>query len=373
MNKTEALKTIDDFHVGPEERLEAARRIAASGFKPDMDAVCEIDLHCHSFYSDGYYSPANKVFEAYRRKMKGISITDHDLFDGQREAIEAGKIFGVDVVPGIEFYTNRPGIEIIAHFPDKKSFLDLLDSKIPEKIIEPIRAAKKKQLEAMIKRVPACFRKFKFEAEITADDIDKFVRNGVSTKGDISVIMWQKYGPELNKLGISTDVKDFQAKYTTQKEQLDVPLELDVDLSPNAFVKRVLEWGGLPGLSHPTELRKKEGLGNCELRKVIADLAEAGLQAIEVDGWRNGKCPETGIQQTYLFNQMREEYNTAHPERPPLLFTNGSDDHNQPGEGLELGCGHNRNLRPEFGKYENIANLAERQRNLTTETPRHKV
>ncbi|HBC86253.1 MAG TPA: hypothetical protein DCZ94_04790 [Lentisphaeria bacterium] len=372
MKTSEALKIIDDFHISSKERLEAARQIAASGFKPDMDAVCEIDLHCHSFCSDGYYSPANKVFEAYRRKMKAIAISDHDLFDGQREAIEAGNIFDVDVVPAIEFYTDRPGIEIIGHFPNKIFFLELLDSGVQEKIIEPVRKAKKKQLEAMIKRIPDCFRKFNFSAVITAEDIDKFVRNGVSTKGDISVIMWQKYGPELSKRGISSDVKDFQAKYTTQKDQIDVPLEIDIDLSPKAFVKRVLDWGGLPGLSHPTELRKKEGLGNCELRKVIADLADAGLQTIEVDGWRNGKCPETGMNQTDLFNQMREEYNSAHPDRLPLLFTNGSDDHNQPGEGLELGCGHNRNLRPEFGRYENVAKLSERQKFITTETPRHR-
>ena len=364
------LKLIDDFHVSPEKRLEAAKRIAAAGFKPDMDAVCEIDLHCHSFCSDGYYSPANKVFEAYRRKMKAIAISDHDLFDGQQEAITAGEIFGIDVIPAIEFYTDRPGIEIIGHFPDKKIFLDLLGSKVPEKLIEPIREAKSRQLNEMVKRIPGCFKKFNFDAEITGDDIDRFVRNGISTKGDISVVMWQKYGPELSRRGIASDVKDFQAKYTTQKDQLDVTLEIDMDLSPAAFVERILDWGGLPGLPHPTELRKKEGLGNCELRKVIADLAEAGLQTIEVDGWRNGKCPETGMNQTDLFNQMREEYNSAHPERPPLLFTNGSDDHNQPGEGLELGCGRNRNLRTEFGKHENVERL---RRRLTTETQRHQV
>ncbi|MEI6424528.1 MAG: hypothetical protein WCP55_20085, partial [Lentisphaerota bacterium] len=107
MKSCSDFKLIDDFRVSQGERLEAAKRIAASGFKPDMDAICEIDLHCHSFCSDGYFSPANKVFEAYRRKMKAIAISDHDLFDGQEEAIAAGDIFGVDVVPAIEFYTDR--------------------------------------------------------------------------------------------------------------------------------------------------------------------------------------------------------------------------------------------------------------------------
>lgn len=365
-NLREVLSIIDDFRISSEERLCAAKLLAVS-FRPDMDAVCEIDLHCHSFYSDGYYSPAMKVFEAYRRGMKAVAISDHDVFDGQSEAIAAGKIFGIDVIPAAEFYTDRPGIEIIAHFPDTEHFLKLLGENVFNEIVEPIRNAKEKQLSAMLDRIPACFSKLGFTAEITLPDIDEFLRNGVSTKGDISVLMWQKYGPELARAGIASDVKDFQAAYTTKDEYLNVPLEINMDISPEAFVRKICSWGGLPGLSHPTELRKKEGLGNRELEKVVEDLAEAGLQTIEVDGWRNGICPETGLDQTILFDNIRRKYNNGHPEKLPLLFTNGSDDHNQPGEGLELGCGRNRNLKPEFGRHDNIALLRERQRFLISQ------
>ncbi len=152
--------------------------------------------------------------------------------------------------------------------------------------------------------------------------------------------------------------------YTTRDEMLNVPLKINMDLSPASFIRRVLGWGGLPGLSHPTELRNKEHLGNADLERLIESLGGEGLQAIEVDGWRNGICPETGLHQTKLFDRMRNDYNRRHPERPPLLFTNGSDDHNQPGEGLELGCGRNRNLSPEFGRHGNVGALLERQRIL---------
>ena len=355
------LEKINDFHISAEERLTAAVELAKN-FEQDMSAVCEIDLHCHSFYSDGYNSPSAKVFEAWRRKMKCIAICDHDVVDGQREAIKAAQIFGIDLIPSIEFYTDRPGIEIIGHFPDTQDFLKVLDSGAFDEVCEPIRAAKSKQLDAMIARVPECFVKLNFKAEITPDDIDTFVRNGVSTKGDISVIMWQKYGPELLEKGISTDVKDFQARYTTRDDMLNVALELDMDLSSEAFVKRIRSWGGLPGIAHPTELRKKENLGNDELYKIICQLAECGLQTLEVDGWRNAVCPETNKAHTDVFNEMRLRYNSEHPDKLPLLFTNGSDDHNQPGEGLELGCGKDKNLRPEFGYYSNIQTLRERKK-----------
>ncbi|OGV48543.1 MAG: hypothetical protein A2X49_15260 [Lentisphaerae bacterium GWF2_52_8] len=360
----EALIRLDDFRLLPGERLEAAR-VVASGMRSGLEsAVCEIDLHCHSFYSDGYCSPAMRVCEAWRRGMRGIAIADHDVFDGQEEALAAGGIFGIDVVPAIEFYTDRPGIEIIGHFPDHDSFRAMFASGIWAEVVEPIREAKRKQLAGMISRIPACFARLGFSAEILPGDIDLYLRNGISTKGDISVLMWQKYGAGLSAAGIASDVKDFQLRYTTKDDRLNLHLELAMDLSPEAFVRRIRAWGGLPGLAHPTELRAKEKLDNAGLRSVISDLAAAGLQCIEIDGWRNGKCPETALPQTELFEQIRHEFNAAHPGQLPLLFSNGSDDHNQPGEGLQLGSGRNRNLRPEFGRYENLLALRQRQQIL---------
>ena len=359
------LAAMDDFRATAAARLAAAKALSASlpgqPFAPDLEAACEIDLHCHSFHSDGYCSPTIRVFEAFRRGMKGLAIADHDVFDGQREAIGAGLIFGVEVMPAAEFYTNRPGVEIIAHFPDVPAFLAQLDHGTFNPVVEPIRTAREQQLTAMVDRVPACFARFGFTANITATDIDRHVRNGISAKGDISVILWQKYGPDLAAAGLADNVKDVQAKYTTRDDMLNVPLHLDLDLSPATFVQRIRSWGGLPGLPHPTELRRKEGLDNAALESVIANLAEVGLQTLEVDGWRNATCPETGLPQTEVFDAMRRAWNTAHPGALPLLFTNGSDDHNQPGEGLELGCGRNRNLRPEFGRWNNLACLRERQ------------
>ena len=359
----EDIELINDFKVTAEIRLQAAGRLA-SAYAPDMSAVCEADLHCHSFYSDGYNSPSMLVFEAFRRRMRALAISDHDVFDGQLEAIKAGEIFGVRVVPAVEFYTDRPGIEILGFFPNIEHFLKLSGSGAFDGVVEPVRNAKKIQLSGMLARISGCFAKMGFQAEITDEDVHGYLRNGISTKGDISVVMWQKYGRMLSAAGIAADVKDFQAKYTTRDEYLNLPLETDMDLSPEAFVRRIRQWGGLPGLAHPTELRKKEGLDNGSLYQVICDLAAAGMQCIEVDGWRNDICPETGIRQTELFETMRIRHNTEHPYAVPLLATNGGDSHNQPGEGLELGCGRNCNLSPEFGKFSEVTALDRRQRML---------
>ncbi len=350
---------INDPRIPATERLESARVIRETQV-PCRSAVCEVDLHIHSFCSDGYHSPAGRVFEAWDRRMRAVALTDHDVIDGCGEAILAGRIFGIDVIPGVEFYTDRPGIEILGWWPRATDWARFVASGAGVEVTEPIRAAKRAQLSAMVARVPACFARHGFEAEITPGDIDRFVRNGLSTKGDISVILWQKYGPRLREAGLASDVKEVQARYTTKGEELNVPLEIDLDLSPAAFVRRLRGWGAIPGLSHPTELRKKEGLGNSALEATIDELAAAGLQAVEVDGWRNGICPETGRPETEVYAEMIGRWNAEHPERPPLLPTNGSDDHNQPGEGLELGCGRERNLSAAWGRYALVTALRAR-------------
>jgi hypothetical protein len=350
---------INDPLTTTAERLESARAIREMQV-PCRSAVCEVDLHMHSFCSDGYHSPAGRVFEAWDRRMRAVALTDHDVVDGCAEAVAAGRIFGIDVIPGVEFYTDRPGIEILGWWPRARDWDRFVAAGAGAEVIGPIRAAKREQLSAMVARVPACFARRGFEAEITPDDIGEYVRNGLSTKGDISVILWQKYGPRLREAGLATDVKDVQARYTTQDGELNVPLALGMDLSPAAFVRRLRSWGAVPGLSHPTELRKKEGLGNAALETTIDALAAEGLQAVEVDGWRNGTCPETGRPETEVFAEMIARWNARHPDRPPLLPTNGSDDHNQPGEGLELGCGRERNLRPEWGTVAHVRALRDR-------------
>jgi hypothetical protein len=200
-----------------------------------------------------------RVFEAWRRGMKSIAVSDHDVFDGQAEAVAAAELFGIDLVPSAEFYTSRPGVEIIAHFPAQELFAPLLERNAFASLVEPIRAAKARQLAGMIARIPDCFAKLGFKAEITEADIARYVRNGVSTKGDISVVMTAKYGAALRAQGLSADVKDFQLRYTTRDGMLNLPLDLDMDLSPEAFVRRVRSWGGLPASRIPPSCARRRG------------------------------------------------------------------------------------------------------------------
>lgn len=65
-----------------------------------------IDLHLHTYYSDGTMSPEELVKYAKESGAETIAITDHDGMGGLGEGMEAGKRLGVQVIPGIELSTE---------------------------------------------------------------------------------------------------------------------------------------------------------------------------------------------------------------------------------------------------------------------------
>ena len=62
----------------------------------------KVDLHIHSTYSDGCFSPEKIVSIATLRRVRCISITDHDNIYGIKIAAKFGKRVGLEVIPGIE-------------------------------------------------------------------------------------------------------------------------------------------------------------------------------------------------------------------------------------------------------------------------------
>ncbi len=78
----------------------------------------KVDLHTHTSYSDGFYSPNELILKAKNSGIDIISITDHDNVAGILEAIEIGKKFGIEVIPGLEISSDIKDreIHILAYF-----------------------------------------------------------------------------------------------------------------------------------------------------------------------------------------------------------------------------------------------------------------
>lgn len=78
------------------------------------------DLHCHSTYSDGTFTPKQIIDLALEIDLKGLSITDHDTIAAYEEAIPYAKSRGIALITGAEFSAvqNETNIHILAYgFP----------------------------------------------------------------------------------------------------------------------------------------------------------------------------------------------------------------------------------------------------------------
>ena len=78
------------------------------------------DLHMHTTHSDGVYSTSELVRKANEAGLTTISITDHDNVAAVDEAIEVGKGYGIDVIPGVELSAGvgEQEVHILAYFFD---------------------------------------------------------------------------------------------------------------------------------------------------------------------------------------------------------------------------------------------------------------
>ncbi|UMZ73482.1 PHP domain-containing protein [Natranaerofaba carboxydovora] len=76
-----------------------------------------VDLHIHSTYSDGIFTPYEIANKAYQSGLSAIAITDHDTILGLQEL---KKIDFIEVIPGIEISSKYEGVEyhILGYFID---------------------------------------------------------------------------------------------------------------------------------------------------------------------------------------------------------------------------------------------------------------
>ncbi|MBQ8825417.1 MAG: PHP domain-containing protein [Ruminococcus sp.] len=61
-----------------------------------------IDLHTHTRFSDGQYTPEEIVQKAYECNINTLSITDHDTANGVERAVKESKKTGINIISGIE-------------------------------------------------------------------------------------------------------------------------------------------------------------------------------------------------------------------------------------------------------------------------------
>ncbi|MEN8077254.1 PHP domain-containing protein [Clostridioides difficile] len=97
-----------------------------------------VDLHIHTYYSDGTMSPKEVVKDAKEKNLGIIAITDHDVLDSYEEFKKEAEKEGIIAIRGVEIDSIFEGnlVHLLAYkFSDNKRFFDLVNS-AKEKLLE---------------------------------------------------------------------------------------------------------------------------------------------------------------------------------------------------------------------------------------------
>jgi predicted metal-dependent phosphoesterase TrpH len=132
----------------------------------------KVDLHMHTWVSDGDVAPTEVVRLAAAAGVDVIGITDHDTAAGVEEALAAAEGTGVTVIPGIEISTmwTEYELHILGYWidPRAESILKHQDRGALRRLV---------RMKAMVDRLQG------MGIDITMDDVEAAAGPTVKTLG----------------------------------------------------------------------------------------------------------------------------------------------------------------------------------------------
>lgn len=265
----------------------------------------KVDLHTHTYYSDGFYSPRELIQKAKEKGIDLISITDHDSINSLDEALEAGKKYGVEVIPGVEISTDISDreIHILGYFIDPTN-------KELEHYLKFFRDERLKRAGRIVKKLNS------LGLEITLDDVIGKAKKGAIGRPHIAHAMVEK-----------NLVSNFYEAFNKYIGNGCPAYERKVHVSPQSAFKIISDAGGLSFIAHP---------GNTP-EYIIKELIDAGVDGIEV------------IHPSHLTNKIKHYRGIVNEYF--LLESGGSDFH-----------GGDRNDEENFGKFCTDASIVDAMR-----------
>ena len=217
-----------------------------------------IDLHTHTLVSDGTDTPTQLVRKAAQEGLDVIGLTDHDTFDGLREARLAGEEAGVQVLAGMEFSTERRGasVHVLAYGCDPHDE-DLLDE------LARVRVGRSDRVPTMAARLT------ELGMPLTVEDVLRHATGTSLGRPHIADAMVEKgyvaHRDEAFRLWLHEGSPAYVDRYSTE---LTRAIEL---------VRRAK---GVAVLAHPWGRGRRGDLPEAFLAELVL---EHGLDGIEVD------------------------------------------------------------------------------------------
>ena len=126
-----------------------------------------VDLHCHSVFSDGVFTPTELLAFAKEAEIEVLALTDHDTIHGLSEAHDAAKKQNITLISGVELSIQWSGIPLhMVALDFDRDNLELVKIIEKNQAIRLVRA--KKIAELLCKRgLPDLYDKVQEEAGIS--------------------------------------------------------------------------------------------------------------------------------------------------------------------------------------------------------------
>lgn len=282
-----------------------------------------IDLHIHSSFSDGAFTPAELVTLAGIHDVGVIAIADHDSVAGVEEAAGAGLAPQIDVIPAIELSVQFEGwkdVHLLGYG------IDVHDGRFL-KSLDGFRQRREGRNDEILERVNDCLIE-EGRSEISRESVLAFARDSIGRPHIARALM---------ERGYADTIEDAFQRYL-------VPCNVPKSYWPmSEAIAEIHRIGGVAVLAHPTSVTKDQKI----LGAVIADLQNLGLDGVEV--YNNMGWP------------LEIEFLRRITAERGLLMTAGSDFHGIE-QGLEIGKGR-EGIRFDSAL---LAPLYERIRNVRT-------
>ena len=258
-----------------------------------------IDLHTHSVFSDGSLTPEEIVASAHEYKLTAVALTDHDTTDGLPRFLAASDNTGVRGIAGIEVSAeHHPGAMHILGY-----FLDHRHAGLQEKLAQ-LRVGRSQRNQQILEKLCA------LGLELTWDEVHALAGGEVVGRPHFARAMIAR--------GHVKDKDEAFAKFLARGRPAYAER---FRLSPADSILMIREAGGVPVLAHPCSLK----LGQKQLRILLLELREAGLEGVEV------YHSEHNPQQTQLYHRLATDCG--------LAVSGGSDFHGSLMPDIKLGRG----------------------------------
>ncbi|MFF0437598.1 PHP domain-containing protein [Streptomyces sp. NPDC004327] len=216
-----------------------------------------IDLHTHSTASDGTDTPAELVRNAAAAGLDVVALTDHDTSRGYAEAI-AALPEGLTLVTGAELSCRYDGVSLhmLAYLFDPEEPALLAEREL-------VRDDRVPRARAMVGKLQ------ELGVPVTWDQVARIAGDGSVGRPHVA--------EALVELGVVPDVSGaFTPEWLADGGRAYVEKH---ELDPLDAIRLVKAAGGVTVFAHPLAVKR----GECVPESAIAELAEAGLDGIEVD------------------------------------------------------------------------------------------